>query len=76
MEYDQDQSLSLSSGDSFKGNTKTKMKYSDFLKKMNDESLSVTLKDGHQYIFNALIDEISQPQFNAEFNEMESIEII
>jgi len=28
---------------------------------MNDESLSVTLKDGHQYIFNALIDEISQP---------------
>ncbi|CDW72026.1 UNKNOWN [Stylonychia lemnae] len=76
MEYDQDQSMSLSSGDSFRQSTKTKMKYSDFLKKMNDQSVSVSLKDGHQGIYNSLIEEIALPTFIIEFNDIDSIELI
>lgn len=45
VDLDSDINVGLGSGDSFKNGTATKMKYSEFLEKMNSYALGVVMKD-------------------------------
>ena len=58
--------------DSFKNTTKTKMRYSQFLEKATD--VGVALKDSNDYVKQALMDDLTEPQFIADFNEFETLE--
>lgn len=66
----------LSAGDSFKASTMTKMRYSDFLSKMNVKSVTVAIKDNKDYIMKSLIDEIAPPSFISDFSDIERVELM
>lgn len=66
----------LSAGNSFKRNTLTKMKYSDFLSKMNARTVTVAIKDDNEYIKNALMNEIAEPSFISDYSDVEKIELM
>jgi len=60
--------------DSFKNTTRTKMRYSQFLEKAS--YVGVTLRDSSDHIKEALVKEIVEPPFIADFNDFSSLELI
>ena len=75
VDLDSDINIGVASGNSFKPNTMTKMKYSEFLEKMNENSIGVAMRDNNT-AFLALSSDISNPPFMQDISEPVSIELI
>ena len=52
------------------------MKYSDFLKKMSEVQVGVTLRDEEEAVYKKLLPEITIPQFWSEINDLSGVTLI
>jgi hypothetical protein len=75
VNMDTDINIGVASGHSFRKDSITKMKYEDFLQKMNENTLGVALKDSSA-INDYLKDDISNPEFMKEIANFSGIELI
>eukprot|EP00347_Sterkiella_histriomuscorum_P004339 403360825 len=76
LEADSYSSASISSSESFKQSSKTKMKYSDFLKKMDGDQVTVAMRENHDNVMKSLIKEIALPNFYEDISDIQSLELI
>ena len=58
IDMDPQLNLGTSPADSFKAEFRTKMKYSEFMKRMSETAVGVTMKDEDPNIFSKLRDDI------------------
>lgn len=76
MDLDPSPNLGTLPGNSFKHSTLTKMKYSDFLRKMSEVQVGVTLRDEEEAVYKKLLPEITIPQFWSEINDLSGVTLI
>lgn len=75
IDIDSDINIGVASGNSFKNDFITKMPYTEFLDKMNTNSIGVAMKDS-DIVNKKLLKDISNPDFMNDIADPESIELI